>query len=522
MDLIWVIALAAFVLGLTLQFIFRIISKRQVLKQANNTAEEILEAAQEFFDEQMDIAKGVASDYEQELAEKNQDFFESSEMNLSAKNEDLKVQQADFSREIDIKKQSYKNSLAIVDNYTNLVDTKQAKFKNLKSTLNKIKQEYIEALATKAEIPAETIKNDLIKKIEANTKTKVARDAEEFEAEAQINSERDAKKLINICLNRFIRPYCPERGIGFLTLPNEAAVEKMLGPNKSHIQFLEKICGIDIIYNEKAQTLSVSGFDPVRRELARASLEKLVKDKYITEDRISQTVQKTKRELFKKIKDDGNRICNELKLSNVSPEIRNMMGALRYRYSFTQNQYFHCSEVGHLCGLLASELDESITDARRSGMLHDIGKAMDHSIDGGHAVIGADFIEKNGEAPHIVHAVRAHHYDEQPNSNLAYLVIAADAISGARPGARRSTAISYMQKMDQLQEIGNSFDGVIDTYILSAGREVRILVDNQKIDDHKALTLSSSIAKKIEEDCNYPGTIKVTVVRRSQAVELAK
>ena len=223
----------------------------------------------------------------------------------------------------------------------------------------------------------------------------------------------------------------------------------------------------------------------------------------------------------KKILEDGNRISKELRVSGLSKDVRNMMGALRYRYSFTQNQFFHCAEVGHLCSLLASELQENTDNARRAGMLHDIGKAMDHSMDGGHAVIGADFIEKNNEAAPIVHAVRAHHFDEPPESNLAYLVIAADALSGARPGARRSTAISYHQKVDQLLEIGNSFDGVLDTFILSAGREVRITVDSQKMSDHQSLQLSKDIAKKIEKECQYPGTIKVTVVRSTQAVEMA-
>ncbi len=290
----------------------------------------------------------------------------------------------------------------------------------------------------------------------------------------------------------------------------------------SNIQLLEKLCGIDIIYNERANSLSVSGFDPVRRELARATMEKLVHQREVNEDVINRVMAKCKRDLFKKIKDDGNRIAKELKLQNLSDEIRNMMGALRYRYSFTQNQFFHCSEVGHLCGLLASELDETAKTARRSGMLHDIGKAMDHSLDGGHAVIGADFIEKNGEAEDVVHAVRAHHHDERPSTDLAFLVIGADAISGARPGARRSTASTYMQKMDQLLEIGNGFKGVKDTYILNAGREVRVLVDNKGMSDLKALDLSRDIAKKIEEECNYPGTIKVTVVRESQAVEMAR
>ena len=247
-----------------------------------------------------------------------------------------------------------------------------------------------------------------------------------------------------------------------------------------------------------------------------------MREKRIDEQKIKKTLEKSKRDMFQKIRMDGNRICKELGLKNVHPEIRNMMGSLRYRYSFSQNQHFHCAEVGWLCGLLSNELGLNIHKGRRAGMLHDIGKSMDHSIDGGHAVIGAEFISKHDEEKDIVHAVRAHHFDEQPSTDLAYLVIAADAISGARPGARRSTVESYTQKMEDLIRIGNSFKEVMSTYIVSAGREVRLVVDSKKVDDTNALNLSKKVADKIEEECTYPGQIRVTVIRQTQAIEYAK
>jgi ribonuclease Y len=199
------------------------------------------------------------------------------------------------------------------------------------------------------------------------------------------------------------------------------------------------------------------------------------------------------------------------------------MGSLRFRYSFTQNQYFHCGEVGWLCGLLASELGSvPIKKARRSGMLHDLGKAMDHELEGGHAVIGADFISKRNEAPDIIHAVRAHHYDEQPSTDMAFLVIAADAISGARPGARRSTMESYNQKVTELERIAKSHRGVIDCFVLSGGRECRVLVNGREVNDMQSLQLSQKIARQIEEECNYPGQIKVVVVRETYVAESTK
>ncbi|MEK6554954.1 MAG: HD domain-containing protein [Bdellovibrionota bacterium] len=256
--------------------------------------------------------------------------------------------------------------------------------------------------------------------------------------------------------------------------------------------------------------------------MGRATVEALTKEQNVNEKRMGEVFERVKKELFKKILRDGERIAKELGADTLHPEIKNMMGALRYRYSFTQNQHFHCAEVGFLCGLLAAELDVSVKSARRAGLLHDIGKAMDHSQDGGHAVIGADFIEQHGEVEEIVHAVRAHHFDETPSTDLAYLVIAADAISGARPGARRSTAATYTQKVEGLTTIAQGFKNVTDTHVLSAGREIRVYVDGQSVDDMGALNMSKEIALKIETDMAYPGQIKVTVVRQTQAIEYAR
>lgn len=343
-----------------------------------------------------------------------------------------------------------------------------------------------------------------------------------FEEDFSKQAEAEAKRYLNMVINRFARPYCAERGIGYLNFDNEEQRNRVLADNQAHLRYVEKVCGVDLMYDEPHNAINVYGFDPVRRELGRAVIEKMMNERVITPQRIDQLAAKTKRDLFQRILQDGNRVAKELRLEGLHQEIRNMMGALRYRYSFTQNQYFHCAEVGWLCGLLASELSVPVKDARRSGLLHDLGKALDHSAEGGHAVIGADFIKQHGEADHIVHAVRAHHFDETPDTDLAYLVIAADAISGSRPGARRSTVASYTQKIQDLQTISQSFEGVIDTHVLSAGREVRVYVDGQRLDDMKALQLSRLIAKKIEDEMQYPGQIKVTVVRETHAVDVAR
>lgn len=509
-------------LGLILQIFLKSLLNWYSKQQAESLAKDLIETAEEKAEELMDLAKESIAEFERSQQESHEKLFDQKEERIQKLQGQVDQLRNQLHNKWMEKKKVVDRSYSLVQNHANLVDTLEAKARlNSASVLNK-KKDLAQKLIETFSLDKEKILSELSQKIVNIARTKINENLSKEEEDLKDRIERDAKNILNLVINRFVRPFCPERGIGFIVLKNDSEVEKMLGPNKSHIEHVEKYCGVDIIYNERARSLSVSGFDPVRRELGRATLEKLTRERNINENVIQRTIEHAKRNLFKEIKMDGDKISRELKLDNLNPEIKNMMGALMYRYSFTQNQYYHCAEVGHLCGLLAAELGEITKDGRRAGLLHDIGKAMDHSLDGGHAVIGADFIEKHGEPSHIVHAVRAHHFDETPSTNLAYLVIAADAISGARPGARRSTTSTYTQKMDQLQEIGNSFEGVIDTFILSAGREVRITVDNNKIDDHKALELSKQIARKIEHDCNYPGTIKVTIVRETQSIDIAR
>ena len=522
MNLTIIVAVIGLGLGLLLQYSLRFYLDWYAKQQAESQAKDLTETAAEKAEELMDLAKEALAEYERGLQEKHEKEFEQKEERIQKLQSQVDQLRNQLHQRWQEKRKVVDRNQSLVQNYANLIDAMEAKVRLNKDTVTKKKRELAQALIKHLNVEEDAFLKELSQKVIAEAHTGISDRNTKNEEEYRDRIEREAKSLLSLVLNRFIRSYCPERGIGFIVLKNENEVQKMLGPNKSHIEMVEKLCGIDIIYNEKAKSLSVSGFDPVRRELGRATLEKLTREKALNEQVIKKTLELVKKNLFKDIKINGDKIAKELKQTEISPEIRHMMGALMYRYSFTQNQYYHCAEVGHLCGLMAAELGENVIDARRAGLLHDIGKAMDHSLDGGHAVIGADFIEKHGEQKQIVHAVRAHHFDENPSTNLAYLVIAADAISGARPGARRSTTSTYTQKMDQLQEIGNSFDGVIDTFILSAGREVRITVDSHKVDDHKALELSKQIARKIEQDCNYPGTIKVTVVRESQAIDMAR
>lgn len=343
-------------------------------------------------------------------------------------------------------------------------------------------------------------------------------------ADAQEHVEIYAKAILQRTILRFQRPYSAERGIAPVYFETPEQRKILCDAEGVNLRTITECTGCDVIVEEGMDLVGVAGFDPVRRELTRRVLERCLKERRpIRPDFIRKTSDNIKRELFSLIRKDGDALAKELRLESVHPEIRQMMGSLRYRYSFTQNQYFHCGEVGWLCGLLASELGTvSQKKARRSGMLHDLGKSMDHQLEGGHAVIGANFIQARGEAADVVHAVRAHHYDEAPSTDMAFLVIAADAISGARPGARRSTIESYNQKVSELESIAKSFDGVTDCFVLNGGRECRVLVNSKVVDDMSALAVSKKIADRIQNECSYPGQIKVVVVRETVAVEATR
>ncbi|MAE72690.1 MAG: ribonuclease Y [Bdellovibrionaceae bacterium] len=509
-------------LGLTLAWVLHRWQRRQELKSAEIESQELV-------DEALEKAADKKSELEAQLIElKDQlqiDYDEYSAPKLveierlqersQAKASELEAKQREVAKQVRRLEQSVKDK-------TKRVERIQAELRARRDNLKSQREKIVEALKAKVKDDP----NQLIAQLKDKFIEEAKRDAQQdIQAQEELDyaeSERRAKRTIYSILNRFERAYSPERGIPNINFADERVMKKVCGENGENVKILEEMIGVDLTLFPEKLFLNVSGFDPVRRELTRLTVERLMKDKWVDQKRIQQMVEQSKRQLFRKIRSDGNRIAKELRLKNMHGDVRDMLGSLRYRYSFSQNQFYHVGEVGWLCGLLCAELGLDESKGRRAGVLHDIGKAMDHSIDGGHAVIGADFIDKHGEAKDVVHAVRAHHFDEQPSTELAYLTIAADAISGARPGARRSTADSYSQKMADLERIGRSTRGVTATYILNAGRELRVMVDSKKVDDMKALQLSQELAHKIEEDMAFPGTIRVTVVRETQAVEYAK
>ena len=505
---------AGFGVGSGISFLIYSLLRRQKINHTKQEAEQIIQKVRDNEEQTTEQILNKVEEYRVALIQKQDEELE--KLSLANRHLQSAIEQITQQKEEELSQlKKYKNNRLVEANHISKNNIEmEDDLKNITSKLKETQETIVHTLKNKFNIDIKKLKSETQKQRIDFAKTQILHQIREKEEDLKHDINQRAHFILELVLSRFQHPYCSERGIKSVGFSSQSAMENLLGPDFLKMKLLEKECGVDMRVSDKEPAINILGIDPVRRELGRASLQKISAKKRVREDEIKKIVKETKKNLFRRIKSDGQRICRELNLKDIKTEVKNMMGALRYRYSFAQNQHFHCQEVGWLCGLLGVELGVSLFPARRAGMLHDIGKAMDHSKEGGHAVIGADFIEKHGEQVSVVHAVKAHHYDVTPDQPLDFLVIAADALSGARPGARRSTVDSYNQKVLTLEKIGNSFKGVKETYIMSAGREVRVIVNSQKIDDEKALELSKKIAGKIEEECSYPGLIKVTVVRQ--------
>jgi ribonuclease Y len=521
---LWLATPLSLLAGALLGLFFYKLYRSSLIKSAQSEAQEIVQEARDASDLRLLEEKERIQEIEAELWAKDENIMLETEERIEELQEiaQEKKQKADniYSQERQ-KTVQYENE---VKKGEAEVLKQENDLQRFRSSVREISEQMIEKLAQKLGTTRESARTQLMEQLIAEAEKRGRELAENIEEDVKQHVEQKAKRMLATALDRFARPYCAERGIAAVYFETPEQRRVLCDPQGANIKAIEEVTGCDIIVQDDMEMVGVAGFDPVRRELTRRLLERCLKEKRaLSPEQIRKFAENQKRELLSQIKRDGDNLAKELKLEGLHPEIRQMMGSLRFRYSFTQNQYFHCGEVGWLAGLLASELGSvEIKKARRSGMLHDLGKAMDHEIEGGHAVIGADFIQKRNEAADVVHAVKAHHYDEQPSTDMAFLVIAADAISGARPGARRSTIESYNQKVTELENIARSFDGVTDCFILSGGREVRVMVNSRKVDDTQALRLSGEIAKRVEAECNYPGQIKVVVVRETVVSEATR
>jgi len=385
-----------------------------------------------------------------------------------------------------------------------------------------VKRSEAQALERVAQLSADDAKRQVIDAILEDARRGAAREAKQIEDLAREEAEKRAKRVVGIAVQRYAGEYAGERAATSVPLPNDELKGRLIGREGRNIRAFQEVTGCDLVIDDTPETITVSSFDPVRREMARITLERLIQDGRIHPTRIEEFFTKAKDEVERTIRESGEQAALELNLGRLHPDLVKIVGQLRYRYSYAQNILRHSVEVGHMCGLLAQELGLNARQARRAGLLHDIGKAATHEQEGGHAVIGAHMARKAGEDEVVVNAIASHHDDEPPKSLIAHLTAAADAISGARPGARREMLEGYVKRLEDLEKICGSFRGVERSFAIQAGREVRVLVEPGAVDDLGALALSREIARKIESELAYPGQIRVTVVRETRAVDYAR
>lgn len=378
------------------------------------------------------------------------------------------------------------------------------------------------ALQKVAQMTPEEAKRKMMEEVLEEARELAVHKARAIEDQAREEAEQRAKRVIGIAVQRYAGEQVQERTVSVVHLPNDELKGRLIGREGRNIRAIEAATGCDLIIDDTPETVVVTGFDPIRKEIARLTIEKLVADGRIHPTKIEELVAKSTQEVERSIREAAEQACGELGVSRVHPEIMKLLGQLRYRYSYAQNVLRHSVECGFFAGLMAAELRLPVKVARRAALLHDIGKAVSHEQEGGHAMIGGAFAKKWGEDPTVVNAIAAHHDDEPPESTIAHLVAAADAMSSARPGARREMLESYMQRLEDLERISNSFPGVERSFAIQAGREVRVFVEGAKLSDLDTIHLSRQIARKVEEELTYPGQIKVTVVRETRSVDYAR
>ncbi|MCM2265943.1 MAG: ribonuclease Y [Desulfuromonadales bacterium] len=373
-----------------------------------------------------------------------------------------------------------------------------------------------------AGLSAEEAKQQLMTAMESEARHDAAKRIKQIEDEAREVADKKAKNILSLAIQRYAGDYVAEKTVSAVPLPNDEMKGRIIGREGRNIRAIEAATGIDLIIDDTPEAVIISGFNPVRREVARLSLERLITDGRIHPSRIEEVVKKAEEDVEKAMREAGEQATFDVGVHGIHPEIVKLIGRLKYRTSYGQNVLQHSLEVAFLCGIMADELGLNAKQAKRAGLLHDLGKAVDHEVEGSHALIGADLARKYGENPKIVHAIAAHHEEEKPDSILANLVQAADALSGARPGARREMLETYVKRLQDLERIGSSFGGVTSCFAIQAGREIRVMVSSDEVSDEHSHVLARDIAKRIESEMTYPGQIKVNVIRETRAIEFAR
>ena len=473
---------------------------KKILELANKEAEtkkkeEIFKAKEQIMQERQDL--------EQEIRERRGEI-QKQESRMIQKEENL-----------DRKEEALERKERETDKKYQQLDEKE---KELEEAI----QEQIEKLQKIAGLSVEEAKKILLAEVEKQIKMEKAAIIREEEAKAKEESTKKAKELLTYAVQKCAADHTSETTVSIVNLPNDDMKGRIIGREGRNIKTIENLTGIDLIIDDTPEAVILSGFDPLRREVAKIALEKLIEDGRIHPAKIEEMVEKAKEEVQAIIKSEGERATLETGVMGLSPELIMLLGKLKYRTSYGQNVLNHSIEVSNLARIMADELGLDTKRARRAGLLHDIGKALDHDMEGTHVEIGVDILKKYKENPLVINAVEAHHGDVEPQTLEAVLVQAADAISASRPGARRETLEAYIKRLEQLEEIADSFEGVDKSFAIQAGREIRVMVKAEKISDADMTLLARDVAKKIEDEMDYPGQIKVNVIRESRAIEYAK
>ena len=461
-------------------------------------------------------------------SKKREALVEAKEEILQARNEyerEVKERRADLQKQERRLQQKEENLDRKTENMEKKEETLQTKLTQLdaaREEVETVKKTQLEVLERISGFTAEEAKHYLISQIEADVTHEAAMKVKEIESRYKEEADTKAREILSLAIQRCAADHVAEATVSVVPLPNDEMKGRIIGREGRNIRTLETMTGVDLIIDDTPEAITVSCFDPVRREIARIALEKLIQDGRIHPTRIEEMVEKAKREVDATIKAEGERAIFETNVHGLHPELVKLLGRMKYRTSYGQNVLNHSIEVSHLAGLLAAEIGANVAEAKRAGLLHDLGKSIDHEVEGSHVQIGVELARKYRENENVVHAIEAHHNDVEPRTIVACLVQAADAISAARPGARRENLENYIKRLEKLEEVTSSFPGVEKSFAIQAGREVRIMVKPDQVSEDQMVLLVRDIAKKIEDELEYPGQIKVNMIRETKVVDYAK
>ncbi len=508
-------------LGVVLAVLFELVRRQQTRQQvqgAEETAQRVLREAR---------AEADSIRKEAEIKAKEVILQAKSEVEKESRDRRRELQQLErrlVSREENIEKRAEQIERREADSgkQEQLLRQKEWQLAERQEDCNRLIDETRQQLERVAGLTREEAKRSLIDQMVDEARHDAAKHIRQVEEEARAEADRRAKKVITIAIERLAGEFIAERTVSVVHLPSDDMKGRIIGREGRNIRAIEAATGVDLIVDDTPESVIVSCHNPIRREIARLALERLISDGRIHPGRVEEVVRKAEQEIEESIREAGQKAIFEVGIHGVHPEIVKLLGMLKYRYSYAQNVLMHSIEAAFICGAMAAELGLNVKQARRAALLHDIGKALTHEVEGSHAIIGADIARKYGESAKIVNAIAAHHEEVKAETILAPLVDAADALSGARPGARREMLESYVKRLEDLERISNSFKGVEKSFAVQAGREIRIIVEPRSVTDEQATTLARDVARKIESEMTYPGQIKVTVIRETRASDVAK